>query len=189
MGLRCCRSVVVYWSNPITKSDGRRDDVESVPILHRNLRRRFASSNAASQSWSSSVSLNCVTAWLRFLGRTCRCVDVSAAVSVATIGFDGDEEVSRTLSVENKSGAACSVGSRPMASSCSEEDWGNFYLIGGASLLPGGALGAASDGLPIADDVIAPTPAPYPSRPIPFLLSRFWPSASAPCPAAHWAPW
>ena len=89
--------------------------VEFVPILQRNLRRRFASSNAALQSWSSSVSLNCVTAWLKFLGRTCRCVDVSAAASVAATGLVGAGEVSRSSSVENKSGAACSVTSRPIA--------------------------------------------------------------------------
>ena len=52
------RRLSVDGDGLVTKLEWRRGDgVESVPILHRNLRRRFASSNATSKSSSNSPSL------------------------------------------------------------------------------------------------------------------------------------
>jgi hypothetical protein len=86
------------------KSDGCRDDgVDSASVLQRSLRRRLASSNATSQSASNSSLLRWATACRRFLGRTWRCVEMSATGCTATVGFAANEEASPTVLIENRS--------------------------------------------------------------------------------------
>jgi hypothetical protein len=78
---------------------------------------RAAPSPRGCSAWSksNSPSLKCLIALRRFFGNTSRCEDASTAICVAGIGFIGDGEASRTISVEKRSGVACSPGSRPMA--------------------------------------------------------------------------
>jgi len=67
------------------------------------LPRRFASSTAAVISRSNSVSVRCLTALGRSLGRTCRCETLSAPAFVTGASGAGEP---RTISVENRSGVA-----------------------------------------------------------------------------------
>ena len=83
-----------------------------------NLPRCPISSRVAAWSKSNSASLKCLTAVRRFFGSTCRCEDASAVGCVAGMGPIGDGVPSRTVSVENRSGVACSPRSRPMRGSC-----------------------------------------------------------------------
>src|SRR5579862_3584414 len=104
------------------ESDGRQDDgIDSASVLHRRLRRRLASSTATSQSSSNSSSLSWATACRRFLGKTWRWMEASAIGSAAAVGFVADEKASRTISVENRSGAPCLARSCLMASFCSTD--------------------------------------------------------------------
>jgi hypothetical protein len=73
-----------------------------------NLPRRFASSTDAVISRSSSLSVRCLTALGRSLGRTCRCSCADGTCFVV------GEVLSPTGVVENRSGVACGVRSRPM---------------------------------------------------------------------------
>ena len=79
------------------------------------LPRRFISSSVAAHIKSNSPSLKCLTAFRRFLARTCRCDAVSVAASVQ--GNFGGAGVSSTAAAENRSGVR-SVGLRPMALAC-----------------------------------------------------------------------
>ena len=67
------------------------------------LPRRFASSTAAVISRSNSVSVRCLTALGRSLGRTCHCETLSAGAFVTEASGAGEL---RTISVENRSGVA-----------------------------------------------------------------------------------
>jgi hypothetical protein len=73
-----------------------------------SLPRRFASSTDAVMSRSSSLSVRCLTALGRSLGRTCRCSCADETCFVV------GEVLSPTGTVENRSGVACRVRSRPM---------------------------------------------------------------------------
>jgi hypothetical protein len=73
-----------------------------------NLPRRFASSTDAEISRSSSLSVRCLTALGRSLGRTCRCSCADETFFVV------GEVLSPTGVVENRSGVPCGVRSRPM---------------------------------------------------------------------------
>jgi hypothetical protein len=76
------------------------------------LPRRFISSIVVACRKPNSLSLKCLIALGRFLGRTCR----GCAVSVVAFAA-GDAEA---VVVGNRSGAVLSAGSRPMASACRE---------------------------------------------------------------------
>ncbi len=76
--------------------------------LDGNLPRRFASSTDAVMSSSNSLSVRCLMASGRSLGRTWRCFCAGETC------FVGGGEASRTDAVENRSGVAGSVRSRPM---------------------------------------------------------------------------
>jgi hypothetical protein len=78
-----------------------------------NLPRRFASWTDVVMSRSSSVSLRYLTALGRSLGRTWRCVAVSAGASLAEARLVGVEP-SCTIWVEKRLGVAGSVRSGPM---------------------------------------------------------------------------
>jgi hypothetical protein len=82
-----------------------------------NLPRRFASWTDVVMSRSSSVSVRYLTALGRSLGRTWRCVAVSAGASLAEARLVGGEP-SWTIWVEKRSGVAGLVRSRSMRRSC-----------------------------------------------------------------------
>jgi hypothetical protein len=77
-----------------------------------NLPRRFASSTDTVMSRSSSLSVRCLMALGRSLGRTCRCscADWTSLVVGVVLSPAGV--------IENRSGVACGVRSRPMVGSC-----------------------------------------------------------------------
>jgi hypothetical protein len=77
------------------------------------LPRRFISSRVTACRKSNSPSLKCFKALRRSFGKICRCGAVSVAASVAW-NFVGGTEASRTVAVENRSGAVTLVGSCPM---------------------------------------------------------------------------
>ena len=81
--------------------------------LGSNRPRRFASWTDVVMSRSSSVSVRYLTALGRSLGRTWRCVAVSAGASVAGARLVGGEPF-WTIWVEKRSGVAGSVRSGPM---------------------------------------------------------------------------
>ena len=82
-------------------------------IVGSNRPRRFASWTDVVMSRSSSVSVRYLTALGRSLGRTWRCVAVSAGASVAGARLVGGEPF-WTIWVEKRSGVAGSVRSGPM---------------------------------------------------------------------------
>jgi hypothetical protein len=82
-------------------------------LVGSNRPRRFASWTDVVMSRSSSVSVRYLTALGRSLGRTWRCVAVSAGASVAEARLVGGEP-SWTIWVEKRSGVAGLVRSRSM---------------------------------------------------------------------------
>src|SRR5262249_56446653 len=88
----------------------------------RSLSRRFASSNAAPRSDTSSLSSSRLSAWGRFFGRTYRCRELSAELSIAAFG-EGPwlafaEKGSRALVAENRSGGGGWVRPRRIGPRC-----------------------------------------------------------------------
>ena len=85
------------------------EGLEGLSVGEDRLPLRFASASATASSRSSSSSSRCLTALGRSLGRTCRrcCTDEAPFVAGGVVSPNG--------AVENRSGDACRVRSRPMA--------------------------------------------------------------------------